>query len=92
MNNETEGLLSVNPAVEHLYIAAKALSVREREALIHKLMYGSNAQEPTGSFEGISAQVRILQQVSSMPPNDMALVLEAIAARLRSANVGKDEL
>jgi hypothetical protein len=92
MNNETEGLLSVNLAVESLYRVAQNLSVSEKEALIHKLMYGSNTQETTERFENISAQIRILQQVSSMAPNDMALVLEAIAARLRSADIGKDEL
>jgi hypothetical protein len=91
MNNETEGLTPANPAVGNLYRAANNLSTHERTAPNNELIQDSDQQETTVFSENISAQARILQQINLMPLDQLALVLDAIAARLRSEGAATKE-
>jgi hypothetical protein len=93
MDNGTEGLIPANLGVDHLYRAAKHLSVGERAALVDKLMYGCDEQKHTMSFESMAAQPKLIQQINLMTPAEMALVLDAIASKLRNpgANTTQDD-
>jgi hypothetical protein len=91
MNNETKGLIAVNPAVGHLYRAVKDLSSRERTALNNELRQDFNQQETAVSPESIASQTRILQQINLMTPYELALVLEVIASKFRSAGTDAEK-
>jgi phosphotransacetylase len=93
MNNGTERLTVVNATAERLYRAAKQLSISERAALVNKLTHGCDEQETTVSVENISALAKTLHQINFMTQGEMALVLDAIASKLRNpgANAKRDD-
>jgi phosphotransacetylase len=91
MDNETKRLTAVNLTVEHLYRAAKQLSISEKAALVDKLTHGCDEQETTVSVENISALTKTLHQINFMTQGEMALVLDVIASKLRSAEADTKE-
>lgn len=90
MDNSFDGLIkqeeinmkeSSNQGVDDVYDTAKKLSLEEQAKLIKRLL--GDPKGTTVSFGNSSVTADTVYQINLMTPEDMALVLEAIADNIR---------